>query len=119
MDEMVNPCNRDIAERLVILGLAVPVPHISSYRIMNQSFRNFILTQVGKVELQSFRKEADEKGAWSKYQLPLIIVIMGISAFLFTTQKDAFINLVTYMGAAVAGIAGLLKLLGVIPNSKA
>lgn len=118
LDEMVNAGNRDVARRLAELGLVVPVEHSSCYEVMNKSFRNFIFTQLDSKEVTRFTREAAEKGTWSSFQLPVIIVVIALGIFLFITQRDAFSNLLTYLGAAVGGIAALLKILGMIPSSK-
>jgi hypothetical protein len=118
LDELVNPGNRDMAARLADLGLVCRTDQLACYYPMNRSFRNFIFTHVSKNEITSFRDEVAEKGFWRSFQLPLIIVILAVSLFLFITQRDAFNSLVGYLGAAVAGIAGLLRVLAIIPSSK-
>jgi len=118
LDDMVNPRNRDIAIRLGDLGLVKRLPDIACYEVMNVSFRNFIFTQLSKKEVDRLQADADGKGSWNSFQLPILLVVIGIGIFLFTTQKDAFTNMVTYIGAAAGGIATLLKVLAIIPSSK-
>lgn len=118
MDDMVNPRNRNIASRLAVLGLVKPEQDIACYQVMNTSFRNFIFTQLDKKQIRTLQADADEKGSWNSFQLPVIIVVAAISIFLFTTQKDAFTSLITYLGAAAGGIAALLKILGMMPSNK-
>ncbi|MEP7372424.1 MAG: cache domain-containing protein [Chitinophagaceae bacterium] len=118
LDEMVNPSNRDIATRLAGLGLIIRLKNSAGYEIMSKSFRNFIFTQLDKKDVDSFQLEAAEKGSWRSFQLPILIVVIALSIFLLTTQKDAFTNLVTYLGSVALGIGSLLKLLGAIPSSK-
>jgi hypothetical protein len=118
LDDMVNPRNRDIAIRLGDLGLVKRLPDIACYEVMNISFRNFIFTQLSKKEVNSLQADADGKGSWNTFQLPILLVVIGIGIFLFTTQKDAFTNMITYIGAAAGGIATLLKVLAIIPSNK-
>jgi hypothetical protein len=118
VDQMVNPANRDIAIRLGGLGLIKRLETVAGFEIMSKSFRNFIFTQLDKKDVNSLKEEAAEKGSWNNFQLPVLIVIIALAIFLFTTQKDAFTNLVAYLGAALGGIGALLKLLGVMPSSK-
>lgn len=115
-DDMVNPANRLFATRLANLGLIKPEPHIACYQLMNRSFRNFVFTQVDKGEIKALK--AGEKGSWNSFELPVLTVVVALGIFLFTTQKDAFTSLLTYLGAAAGGIAALLKLLGMIPSNK-
>ena len=119
VDDMVNPANRNIASRLAHLGLVRPEPDIACYKLMNRSFRNFIFTQLDKSEVKTLQADSTEKGSWSSFQLPILLVIIGIGIFLFSTQQDAFTNLLSYLGAAVGGIAALLRVLGMIPSNKA
>jgi hypothetical protein len=118
LDEIVNPSNRDIANRLAGWGLVISEADVACYNIMNNSFRNFIFNQLSKSEIKFIKVEAAEKGSWSTFQLPVLLTVVGIGVFLFVTQREAFTNLISYLGAAAAGIAGLLKILGMIPNSK-
>jgi hypothetical protein len=118
MDEMVNPANRDLATRLAEIGLVKRLDHLTGYEIMSKSFRNFIFTQLDKKELLKLRKEESEKGTWNNFQLPVLIVVIALSIFLFTTQKDAFNGMIAYLGTAIGAIAALLKLLGMAPSSK-
>jgi hypothetical protein len=118
LDEMVNPANRDIASRLVDLGLVKRVPDIACYEVMNVSFRNFIFTQLDGKEVSILQADANGKGSWNSFQLPVLLVVIAIGVFLFTSQKDAFTNMITYLGAAATGIAALLRVLAIIPSSK-
>ena len=117
-DEMVNPANRDIATRLACLGLIKQLDGGVGYEIMSKSFRNFMFTQLDKKDVDSFQVEAADKGSWRNFQLPILIVVIAISIFLFTTQRDAYSNLITYLGSVALGVGTLLKLLGMIPSSK-
>ena len=118
MDDMVNPANRIVASRLANLGLVIPEEDIACYTLMNRSFRNFVFTQLDKAELKNLEANASEKGSWSSFELPVLTVVVAFGLFLFTTQKDAFTSLLTYLGAAAGGIAALLKVLGMIPSNK-
>ncbi|MEO8403588.1 MAG: hypothetical protein ABI480_03300, partial [Chitinophagaceae bacterium] len=117
VDEMVNPANRDIATRLADMGLTKRLTNTAGYEIMSKSFRNFIFTRLDKKEILRLREEAAEKGSWNSFQLPILIVVIALGAFLFTTQRDSFTSLLAYLGAALGGVGALLKLLGVMPSS--
>ena len=118
IDEMVNPANRDIAARLAKLGLVKRLKGVTGYQVMSKSFREFIFTQTDKKALATLRAEEASKGSWSNLQLPALIIVITMGIFLFTVQKDAFTNLLTYLGAAVGGIGALLRVLGMIPSAK-
>ena len=118
LDELVNPANRNLAARLEELGLVRRAQYLACYFPMNRSFKDFILTHVTNYEITSFQDEVAQKGFWRSFQLPLIIVVIAVALFLFFTQRDAFDNLIAYVGAAIAGISALLRFLAMIPSSK-
>jgi hypothetical protein len=117
-DDIINPSNRDIALTLCDLGLVKSIENIAGFEIMNTSFRNYIFTQLDQSEIQIIQKEAQENGSWNNLGVPLLLVVIGLCTFLFITQRDAFSNLITYLGAATGSIAALLRILGMIPNAK-
>jgi hypothetical protein len=118
-DGLMNQRNHDVADNLYALGL-IRINHSETgYKVMNESFRRFVLTRIDKKEISKLHDEADPAHSWNRFQLPVILVVVALSLFLFTTQKEAFNNLVTYMGAAAAGVAALLKILDVFSGPKA
>ncbi|HTE26616.1 PDC sensor domain-containing protein [Flavitalea sp.] len=119
IDELVNPLNRKTAARLCEIGLVKPIEGIACYNIMNVSFRNYILNHVANNEISLFKKEIAAKGFGSSIQLPLVIVAIAAFAFIVFTQKEAFTSFISYIGAAFAGITGLVKIISSIPASKA
>jgi hypothetical protein len=116
LDDLVNPANRDIANRLAELGLVRKVQGLACFYVMNHSFSNFIFKHVNKNEIKSFRHEVAEKGFWRSFQLPLIILILAAGIFIFLTQRDAFNNFLLYLGGAITGITGLVRLLAIVPQ---
>lgn len=117
MDELVNPANRDIASRLASLGLVKRPKDVPGYQILSKSFRNFIFTRIDKDDVKNLRNENIENASWTNFQLPILIVVVALGIFLFTTQEGAFTNLITYLGATIGGIGALLRVLGMIPSS--
>jgi hypothetical protein len=96
IDEMVNPANRDIAARLTKLGLVKQLEDATGYQVRGKSFREFIFSQTDKKALVNLRADEASKGSWSNLQLPALIIVITMGIFLFTVQKDAFTNLLTY-----------------------
>ena len=118
-DGLMNQRNHDVADNLYALGL-IRINHSETgYKVMNESFRRFVLTRIDKKEISKLHDEADPSHSWNRFQLPVILVVVALSLFLFTTQKEAFNNLVTYLGAAAAGVAALLKVLDIFSGPKA
>jgi hypothetical protein len=117
-DGLMNQRNHDVGDNLFALGL-IRINHSETgYKVMNESFRRFVLTRIDKAEISKLHDEADPAHSWNRFQLPVILAVVALSLFLFVTQKDAFNNLVAYLGAAAAAIAGLLKILDVYSAPK-
>lgn len=117
-DGLMNQRNHDVADNLHALGILKINDSETGYRVMNESFRRFILTRIDKKEITKLHDGTDPNHSWNRFQLPVMLVVAAVSVFLFTTQKEAFNNLIAYLGAAAAAIAALLKVLDVFPSSK-
>ena len=74
--------------------------------------------QIDKKEISLQRGEDDPSHSWNRFQLPVIIIVAAVSLFLFTTQRDAFNNLIAWLGAAAGVIAALLKILDMFSTPK-
>ncbi|WP_276485843.1 hypothetical protein [Paraflavitalea pollutisoli] len=118
-DGLLNQRNQDVADNLHALGLLRINGSATGYWTMNESFRAFVLKRIDKNELTKMREGADPSHSWNRFQLPVIIVVIAVALFLFTTQRDAFNNLITYLAAAAGGIAALLKILDAFSGPKA
>lgn len=117
-DELMNRRNEDVAENLHALGVVKINDNATGYSVMNESFRRFILMQIDKKEISLQRGEDDPSHSWNRFQLPVIIIVAAVSLFLFTTQRDAFNNLIAWLGAAAGVIAALLKILDMFSTPK-
>ncbi len=73
-------------------------------KIMNHSFRNFMLSVVEKDEALKMEFEARKTGAWSQFRTPLLLVILALGIFIFATQQGAFNNIVTFLGSFSAAL---------------
>jgi hypothetical protein len=85
-------------------------------KLMNRSFRNYILTQLDKDELHKLKENDDGKGIWTKLRMILIFVIVIVGIFLFITQEEALNNLIAYLTAFSGGIFALLNIVNKIPG---
>lgn len=118
-DGLLNQRNQDVAENLYALGLLRINSSGTGYWMMNESFRGFVLTRIDKKEINKLHDGTDPNHSWNRFQLPVILVVVAVSLFLFTTQRDAFNNLIAYLGAAAGGIAALLRILDIFSAPKA
>jgi hypothetical protein len=117
-DGLLNQRNQDVADNLYALGMLRINASGTGYWMMNESFRGFVLTRIDKKEINKLHDGTDPGHSWNRFQLPVILVVVAVALFLFTTQRDAFNNLVTYLAAAAGGIAALLRILDIFSAPK-
>jgi hypothetical protein len=78
-------------------------------KLFNESFNNFVLTNVDREESLQIEHESKKSGNWSNLQLPFIMVIFALFAFLFITQQDAFNDIIAWLGTALVSLPLLIK----------
>jgi hypothetical protein len=106
-DGLVNPENIESITLLLNKGIII---YDGTLKIMNQSFRNFVLSVV-KPEYALRMEAVSESGSWTIFKVPLILILGCVSIFFFVTQQDAFSNVLAYATTITAGIPLILKLL--------
>lgn len=76
------------------------------FRIMNRSFKNYILTNANPLDLKEMDRLAKQNDAWQSFRIPLIIFASGIIIFLIATQQNFLSNLSTMLVSfgAIAGV---------------
>lgn len=93
----VNPNNWDSARRLRVRGYVRLDPF---YRIASESLRQFVIRMERTEDVDSWR--AGDPGAWDQIKVPLIIVFIGVLAFLALTQPNLFNNVFAFLAAGAA-----------------
>jgi hypothetical protein len=93
----VNPNNWDSARRLRVRGYVRLDPF---YRIASESLRQFVIRMERTEDVDSWR--AGDPGAWDQIRVPLIIVFVGVLAFLALTQPSLFNNVFAFLAAGAA-----------------
>ena len=81
--------------RLQLKGLVLLDPHL---RLMNKSFRQFILSAGFKGQLSTAQRK-EINGTWSAIKTPLLLVILAIFIFLFETQQELKNSVSALVGA--------------------
>ncbi|HVG13195.1 MAG TPA: hypothetical protein VM843_09335, partial [Flavisolibacter sp.] len=79
-------------------------------KVFNRGFRNFILTAIGNTEAMKIKSRIKDNGNWQKLRAPLSIILLAILAFLLSSQREAYSELMAYIAALGAGIPMVLKL---------
>lgn len=113
-DGLVNTKNVRFINRLLNKGLLLYDNHL---RIMNESFRNFILTGVGAVEISQLNRDVRNSGTWSRLRTPLLLIIAGVLIFMFATQQDIFNKTMLWVGTIIGALATLSRVFSFLPAS--
>ncbi|MFZ0389829.1 MAG: cache domain-containing protein [Calditrichia bacterium] len=88
------------------------------FRLMNESFRTFVLSKQETPEIVQWEQEEVSHSSWSQIKVPLILAVAVIIIFLFTTQPDLFDTTFTFLTVSAAAIPALLRLMDVFRRDK-
>jgi hypothetical protein len=111
-DGLVSRRDPDL-RRLMQRGFLVRDP---SLRLMDESFRSFVLAVSAAEGVNTYRADVESK--WDRLKAPLLLVLLGVIAFLFITQKELFDSTLTLVSALTGGAVALLKLFGVFQKGR-
>ena len=105
-DRLLSPHDPDI-RLLLQRGLILCAPDI---RIMNETFKRFVLSQTVVGELKSAEARARKSSHWEAFKVPLFVGFIGVVVFLLLTQRDLYSSSWTLITAATTGIPAVFKL---------
>ncbi len=94
---LATAASRRVVRRLLVKGLISKDPEL---KVMNETFRRFILTPDRKAQVRRIEGQA-EASVWDRLRWPLGLTAAAAAIFLFTTQRETFNSTV----AAVAGVS--------------
>ena len=114
-DGMVNPKNVASLRQLLRRRLVVKKPQ---FRMMNESFRRFVLAQASLSMRETWEAEAAGSG-WGKARGPFATVVVLVGLFLLATQQQFLQTSAGVLTAAGGGLAALLKLVGMVQGKNA
>jgi hypothetical protein len=109
---LVNSNNLETQKILLKKGLIVSN---GTCRLMNESFRNFILSSVDPGEAKHFMRELNAQSKWKSYKAPLILIVLGLVVFL-ALQDNLMSNVNAILTTVIGGLAILTKLSGFLTN---
>lgn len=110
-DGFVNEKNRRTVRRLIARELVRRDPNL---RLMNETFRRFVVSSICKSEVRAVEQEA-EPSAWDKLRLPLFVGLATSLVFFFTTQQallDGAAGTITGIAAGVPALIQMIDLMG-------
>jgi len=109
-DMLVNANNLEAIDSLLKKGLLV---YDGAFKLMNESFRDFILTAVDREELELYVNTLSPK--WRSYKTPLFLIALGVAVF-FAFQEDFLGKVDALVTTAIGGIAIITKFSGLFLN---
>ena len=107
---LVNANNMEAIDSLLKKGLLV---YDGAFKLMNESFRDFILTAVDREELELYVNTLSPK--WRSYKTPLLLIALGVAVF-FAFQEDFLGKVDALVTTAIGGIAIITKFSGLFLN---
>lgn len=108
-DRFLSPNDPELVT-LLRKGLIVKAPDL---RLMNYSFKRFVLAQASSAGLVSMEDRAKTSSSWHTLKVPLVTGFVGVVLFLFLTQKDFYNSSLTVVTGLTTGIPALFKLLSI------
>ncbi len=106
---MKNALRSLIKRRIVVMA--------PNFRLMNESFRQFVLMAENP---QSFQKweEAEGISVWGTIKTPLILMGIALCSFFFITQREAFGQSLRILSAVAAGVPIIFKAFEALTQSR-
>jgi len=92
---------------LIQRGLITREP---SLRVVDESFRRFVLERCAEKDPTAYRE--DIESTWERFRVPLLLIVLGVVAFLFVTQKEFYDSTLTLLSALTGGVITLFRLAG-------
>lgn len=110
---LVNPKNRRPLQRLLARGIARRDPAL---RVMNETFRSFVIAH--KHEVLAIERRETEDSPWAHLKRPLTTVLLGVAVFFFATQREVFNTTLVFVTALAGALPQILQLVGFFGSSK-
>jgi hypothetical protein len=114
-DGLVNLKNREVLTMLLHKGLLV---YENRFKMMSESFRNFVLSEVSADDALELEQKVKETGSWNYFKTPVIIILITIAMFIAITQEETFNSIIAFITTFAAGIPIILRLLGMVTSMK-
>ena len=110
---VVNPCNAGVVARLLRTGLVSRHP---LFRVMNESFRRFILQERQSEGLDAWEHEGIQR-PWSSVTITILTLAFGLVAVLVLTQQQLLESWLGYVPALAPAFPMLAKFVAGIQRS--
>lgn len=105
---LVNGKTRKDVRRLLARGLLRRDPQL---RLMNETFRRFVLAQCATSALALQLEQNLAGDAWNRFRVPFFAAIAVVLLFFFMTQRQTFDSTFAVIGGLAASLPAFLKTL--------
>ncbi len=124
MDDWLNPLNKVAISHLLrkqLIGKGTPSgalstdddfhyrPRDGAYRLMNLSFRSFVLETVSNRELALWEKQQN-LSVWPALRTALVLALILVALFVAYVRRDIFDVYFSYFAALAGGGAALIRI---------
>jgi hypothetical protein len=111
---LVNAMNRAARDQLWRKALIRMGPRL---RVMNESFRRFVLSAQHPEEVSQWEEEGAAEG-WAGPRTVFLTLLMVLAAFLLVTQREAMQSWIGVVTSLSALIPAVLKLMGMLRSDR-
>jgi hypothetical protein len=105
---LVNGKTRKDVRRLLARGLLRRDPQL---RVMNETFRRFVLAQSGTSAVAQQLEESLAGDSWNRFRVPFFAAISAVLLFFFATQRQTFDSTFALVGSLAASLPTFLRTL--------
>lgn len=116
-DGLVNSRDAQIIDGLLQKGLLVY--NQVGLRLVNESFRHFILNGLPPQQALRIEREASEEaerdGTWARRSLPIFLALSAAALFIFVTQRSVLNEAQTFLTALTATLPLLYRFVSLTP----
>jgi hypothetical protein len=104
-----NPRQRVTIARLLRRGLLVLRPDVQPF---SSDFAAYIREVRDPARVRSWEHATGGAIGWGSVKWVMAAILVGVAAFLLSTQRDSVTAIVGFVSTLTAAVAGVLKLLG-------
>lgn len=113
-DGFVNHKNRRTVRRLLGRRLVSKDP---SFRLMNETFRRFVLSPSCQADVRAF-EGTTEPSPWDRLRLPFFVVLIGAALFFMLTQRELFDATIAALTTLTMAVPVLLRFTGLMGGKR-
>ena len=106
---LANSQNTAIVNRLLSKGLLTN--QSGSLNLLNESFQNYVLTNLQPEEALEMEREQRSAGTWGKIRNPILLIALALGMFVLVTQEETFNQIVALLSTLAASVPIIIRIL--------